>query len=188
MSNQNLQEFKEKAVFVWYEPKPLITLPDRLFFRPAIDGVEREYLSAIEQVVCGSLDSEDRALLKSIGAKELASRYYNVSKDYFDYRPEWWQLAYRDDELIGFTQPVIFRDCQKDGLEEGTIHYIGVIPSQRGQGYIYDLLCAATLTLQKVGVWRIDCDTDILNQPMIDAFKQVGYVQEGVRKVPYYFT
>jgi RimJ/RimL family protein N-acetyltransferase len=58
---------------------------------------------------------------------------------------------------------------------EGTIHYIGVLPEHRGQGYIIDLLQEATETLKSIGVWRIFSDTDINNFPMRNAFEKVGY-------------
>ena len=89
------------------------------------------------------------------------------------------------DEIVGFLQPVIYRGCSKDGLEEGTIYYISVVPEYRGKHYIYDLLCQATRTLQEVEVWRIFSDTDVYNKPMIKTFKEVGYRQfSSSRKIP----
>ena len=96
----------------------------------------------------------------------------------------WWQLAYDADvELVGFVLPVIFPDCAKNGLEEGTVYYIGVLPEKWGEGYAYDLLCQCTHLLQEIGVWRIYCDTDVYNAPMIATFQKAGYVQEGEPKV-----
>lgn len=58
-----------------------------------------------------------------------------------------------------------------------------VLPERRGNGYAYDLLCQCTRIMQEVGVWRIYCDTDVLNTPMIATFKRAGYQQEGEPKV-----
>ena len=67
----------------------------------------------------------------------------------------------------------------EDGLEEATIYYIGVLPEYRGQGFATDLLLNGTRVLQDVGVWRVFCDTDANNLPMISTFKRVGYQQYG---------
>ena len=67
----------------------------------------------------------------------------------------------------------------KDGLEEGTIYYIGVLPEYRGLGFASDFLSKGTHTLQTVGIWRVCCDTDANNVPMISAFQRVGYKQYG---------
>ena len=67
----------------------------------------------------------------------------------------------------------------EDGLEEATIYYIGVLPEYRGRGFATDLLSKGTRVLQDVGVWRVFCDTDANNLPMISTFKRVGYQQYG---------
>ncbi len=114
----------------------------------------------------------------------MARRYADPNAGHFAYELDWWQLAYAaDGSIVGFTQPVIYRGCAKAGLEESTIHYIGVVPEHRGRGYIADLLLAATRTMQDLGVWRIYCDTDIANVPMIRAFRTVGYEQRETRVV-----
>ncbi|VEP12355.1 Acetyltransferase (fragment) [Hyella patelloides LEGE 07179] len=39
------------------------------------------------------------------------------------------------------------------------------------------MLLKGTRVLQDVGVWRVFCDTDANNIPMISTFKRVGYQQ-----------
>jgi len=172
--------YYEKIPFVWEEPRPLVRVPNRLEFRPLDDVGRAAFTEAVRRAMAGSLDSGDRKAVIELGAERAADNYVAAVKEDFDYRPEWWQLGFDGaGRLAGFIQPVIYRGCGKNGLEEGTIYYIGVVPEQRGKRYVKDLLCKATRILQEVGVWRIFCDTDALNTPMIKAFKEVGYRQFG---------
>ncbi|BAZ67369.1 GCN5-related N-acetyltransferase [Fischerella sp. NIES-4106] len=52
-----------------------------------------------------------------------------------------------------------------------------VLPEYRGFGFANDLLFKGTRVLQNIGVWRVFCDTDVNNLPMISALKRVGYRQ-----------
>jgi ribosomal protein S18 acetylase RimI-like enzyme len=70
-----------------------------------------------------------------------------------------------------------FTGCAKEGLEEGTIDYIGVVPEYRGLGLAIDLLSKGTRILQEVGFWRVFCDTAVNNVGMISTFQRVGYRQ-----------
>ncbi|OUL33486.1 GNAT family N-acetyltransferase [Nostoc sp. T09] len=168
----------EKIPFVWEEPKPVVQVPERLIFRSLNDiGIEY-FTTTVSYAITSSLDRSDQKAVRELRADQAAAKLIAQVSDDFDYEPEWWQLGFNNaDELVGFIQPVIYRGCRKDNLEEGTIYYIGVMPKQRGKRYIYDLLCQATQLLQQIGVWRIFCDTDVLNTPMIRAFQEVGYRQ-----------
>ncbi|OZB95442.1 GNAT family N-acetyltransferase [Paenibacillus sp. XY044] len=84
-------------------------------------------------------------------------------------------MVYYNGEIDGLIQPVVFKGCEKNGLMEGTIHYIGVIPEFRGKGFINDLLLRATRVLQGIGVWRIYADTDVENFPMMQTFEKAVY-------------
>ena len=91
---------------------------------------------------------------------------------------KWWQIGRNShNNIVGFVLPVTYEDGTKNGLEEATIYYIGVLPAYRGQGFATDLLLKGTRVLQDVGIWRIFCDTDVNNHPMIATFKRVGYRQ-----------
>lgn len=169
-----------KIAFVWEEPAPLITVPDRLFFRAYNETDQLALATLMGQVMSRSLDRSDQKDTLEGDLTQTALAFINEADRDFEYQPEWWQLAFdTTDKLIGFVQPVIFRGCNKGNLEEGTIYHIGVSPEARGRGYVCDLLRKGTLVLQEVGVWRIYCDTDVLNTPMIAAFKNVGYKQDG---------
>lgn len=170
--------YYEKIPFVWEEPKPLIPVPERLIFRSLNDVSIEDFTAAVSCAMSPSLDRSDQKIVRELGADEAGAKLMAQVSNDFDYEPQWWQLGYNNiGELVGFIQPVIYRGCRKDNLEEGTIYYIGVVSEQRGKRYIYDLLCQATYLLQKFGVWRVLCDTDVLNTPMIRAFQDVGYHQ-----------
>ena len=170
----------EKIPFQWEEPQPLVQTPDRLIFKSLTEVGMEAFVTAVGQAMTGSLDRSDQKKVHEHGAEQAAAQFLAEAADDFNYKLEWWQLAYDHQEhLVGFVQPVLFRDCSKNGLEEGTLYYIGVVPEQRGNHYIYDLLLRSTYILQKVGVWRIYCDTDVLNRPMIQAFEKVGYQPAG---------
>lgn len=178
-----MTEQYEKILYIWDEPQPLVQVPARLTFRGlAAVGMEA-FTAAVAQAMRGSLDRSDQKKVREQSAEEAAAHFLAEAKDYFGYEEAWWQLAYdQGGELVGFVQPVIYPGCSKDELEEATIYYIGVVPEQRGNNYILDLLLHTTYLLQQIGVWRIYCDTDIHNHPMIQAFEKAGYRREGEPK------
>ena len=51
-----------------------------------------------------------------------------------------------------------------------------MLPAQRGNGYIDDLLAEATRILAEQDVPRIRAATDVGNVPMARAFQRAGYV------------
>jgi ribosomal protein S18 acetylase RimI-like enzyme len=84
----------------------------------------------------------------------------NEAREDFAYQDEWWQFGIDvQGEIVGFVLPVIYPGFAKDGLEEGTIYYIGALPKYRGLGFANDLLAKGTRILQEVGVWQVFCDT-----------------------------
>ena len=73
----------------------------------------------------------------------------------------------------------------QDARQAGKRHphadaHIGVVPEQRGRGYVNDLLAEATADAADRGFTSIISDTDVLNAPMIAAFERAGH-REGVR-------
>ncbi|NKB71849.1 MAG: GNAT family N-acetyltransferase [Candidatus Latescibacteria bacterium] len=175
---------QEKRTFSWNEPKPPIAVPARLTFRPLSEIGQETFLAAVEAAYAGTLDRSAQHDLAHMGGRTLAAcvreEWDEISAG-FSYQPNWFQLAYNDSgETVGYTQPVVFPDCKKDDLEEGSLYHIAVLPQHRGHGYIDDLLAQSVATLQKVGVWRIFCDTDSQNSPMIKSFQRAGFDEEGV--------
>ncbi len=169
-----------KVPFVWEEPKPLIEVPSRLEFKAAKTLSHEVLLSIVAQVMESSLDASDRKQVMERGSRQIAEQFLAESKDGFSYQDEWWQVGISsDDRITGFVFPVIYQGSAKNDLEEATIYYIGVLPEHRGQGFATDLLLKGTRILQDVGIWRVFCDTDVNNAPMLSTFERAGYQQHS---------
>ena len=172
-----------KIEFIWDDRCPLTQASGTLRFEavdtPANEGV---FAHAVRSCLIGSLDVSDQRLIALKGLSD-AVRSYVRPNPVFSFDRAWWRLAYDPaGELAGFTQPVIFRNSERDGgLHEGSLHYIGVLPAFRGKGYVDALLCETTAILRDVGVWRIYCDTDEHNTPMIKSFERAGYRRGKMR-------
>ncbi|MUG99211.1 GNAT family N-acetyltransferase [Scytonema sp. UIC 10036] len=167
-----------KVPFVWEEPKPRIEVSPRLTFKPAKAICGNPLISVVARVMNSSSDASDLRLVAEHAPHKAAELFLNSSKDGFSYQDEWWQFGINEKgDIVGFVLPVTYTGCAKEGLEEGTIYYIGVVPEYRGLGFANDLLSQGTRTLQEVGVWRVFCDTAVNNAPMISAFNRVGYRQ-----------
>ena len=167
-----------KVPFYWQPGCPAPAAAARLTFRTA----ERAWLEdALAQVMAASPDASDVHAVHALGARGAALDLLGAVRPHFEFAADWWQRA--DDERgepAGFVLPVLFADAKhsRDGQREGTIFYMGVLPSQRGKGHGDALLAQATLTLCGVGVWRIFCDTAANNVPMIAAFRAAGYIEQ----------
>jgi ribosomal protein S18 acetylase RimI-like enzyme len=187
-SQRTLLSFTQtKIEFIWDERCPHAQAGGgALTFRP-VDNAEATgvFAHAVRQCLAGSLDTADQHAIAAKGLDGVV-RGYVWPNPVFAFDKAWWRLAYNAaDELVGFTQPVIFREGERDdGLQEGSLHFIGVLPAHRGKGYIDELLAEATTTLHGVGVWRIYCDTDQHNTPMISAFERAGYRRGKLRNLP----
>lgn len=167
-----------KVPFVWEEPQPIATVPSRLKFIPASAIEPTVLLSVVADVMANSIDAGDRSQVAQHGFEQAAKQFLEQSKDGFFYQNDWWQVGIdRHEKIVGFVFPAAFAGCTKNNLEEGTIYYIGILPEHRVFGFAQDLLLQGTQTLQKIGVWRIFCDTDVNNLPMISTFQRVGYQQ-----------
>jgi GNAT superfamily N-acetyltransferase len=175
---------QEKMLFTWDETGSRVHVPDRLGFVPVSASRLGLFTHVMERVLQGSLDGWDRARLDCTAPSLVAQQYAAPEEAHFAYEVAWWQLAYdAAGDVVGFTQPVVYRDTSRHDASPGTIHYIGVVPEHRGRGYGKDLLSHATRTLQELGVRRIYSDTDVRNKPMIAAFLAVGYEQRTTRVV-----
>jgi RimJ/RimL family protein N-acetyltransferase len=87
----------------------------------------------------------------------------------------WWRLAETTDgELAGFAIPSATPYHRNVG-------YLGVVPEQRGHGYVDDLLGEITRFHVAAGADCITATTDRANTPMAAAFDRAGYrVTEAV--------
>ena len=165
-----------KQPFAWEEPRPPIQVPERLAYKAVPTLEDGVFISLVAQVIEQSLDASDQKKVSEYGAAQAAAKFIAEAKDGFAYQDDWWKVGInRVGAIVGFVLPVIYEGYSKDGLEEATIYYIGVLPQYRRQGLATDILLKGTKTLQAIGVWRVFCDTDVNNVPMISTFEKVGY-------------
>jgi ribosomal protein S18 acetylase RimI-like enzyme len=148
----------------------------RLAFRSLTEVGEAAFLEAIQRVSTGSLDQRDRDDRAEYGPEQTVRNLY-AQVQALDYDPAWWQLAYNKDtgELVGLVMPAAT-------MSWGTIGYIGVVPKQRGHGYIDNLLARGTAILTARGGQGIQADTDVANKPMANAFRRAGYTEFAIRR------
>ena len=176
---------QRKIEFIWTEPRPPIAVPGRLSFQPVVEGVALELLlRTIADALGDSLDAGHRQTVARVGARAFAERFIAPDRGLV-FEQSWWHLSLTArGDVVGFHMPVAFRGCAQDGKDECTLRLIGVVPAFRGHGYIDDILAHATRTMQERGTWRIYCDTDVTNLPMVAAFERVGYERGRIREVP----
>ena len=156
----------ERLQFEW---TPDVGVPEptgRLVFAPEPDdGV---FLDAFLRVAEGSLDAHTVQSAAAIGAEATARE----SLQFYLERPgqrDWWRLArLPDGALVGLAIPSATPYARNVG-------YLGVVPEQRGRGYVADLLAEITRCHAGAGADRITATTDLGNQPMAGAFARAGY-------------
>lgn len=169
-----------KIPFVWDEPQPLVEVPSRLTFEPVKAKHGDQFVSVVARVMTLSMDASDQRRASEDNPHAVIETFLNSARDDFSYQDDWWQFGINGNgDIVGVVLPVTFNGCAKGNLEEGTLYYLGVLPEYRGLGFANDLLLQGTRILQEIGVWRIFCDTAVVNVPMISAFKRVGYRQYG---------
>jgi hypothetical protein len=144
----------------------------RLTFRSLEDVGEVAFCEAIERGSEGTLDRLIRQERERVGPAQAAKDMFDDMR-HLGFGHGWWQLAYNQaGELVGFVMP----------SANHTVGYIGVVPEQRGHGYIDDLLAGLTATFAAAGVSSILADTDVANIPMANAFRRAGWKQFGRRQ------
>ena len=167
---------QEKVAFEWKVSNLLPETQQRLVYRSLDDVGESAFVDAILQVTRGSLDRMDVQTRQSEDPVAAMRQDFKMLQNAFISQGDWWELAYTNGhELVGLSMPVLVKDAQ----HEGTIAYIGVVPGQRGNGYINELLARCTQILLSTDLEQIIADTDSLNTPMIQAFERLGYAPAG---------
>lgn len=165
--NAGLTLFVERFSYTWSaERDGLPARSDRLEFRPADDT---QMLAALRQLLVGTLDAHGRREVATHGI-ELAAERQLKDLYWFPSPREWWQLAYTSSgELVGPIFPA-------RNYTMPTIGYLGVVPSQRGHGYVNDLLAEMAWRLSELAPGEaVGADTDLANVPMAKAFARAGF-------------
>lgn len=145
----------------------------RLVFR---EGTDEEFLDAFARLSAGSLDLHTQTELQSMDAQQLAREDVEFYRDCPGER-SWWRLAeLPDGTLAGLAIPSATPYHRNVG-------YLGVVPEQRGQGLIDEILAEITRFHAAAGAERITATTDTVNVPMAAAFDRAGYEVTEIRLV-----
>ncbi|MFJ8076464.1 GNAT family N-acetyltransferase [Streptomyces sp. NPDC096176] len=159
-----------------YEWTPAAKVPEpsgKLIFR---EGSDEEFLDAFVRLSSGSLDLHTQNELRSMDAEQLAREDIEFYLDCPGER-SWWRLAHLPDgTLAGMAIPSATPYHRNVG-------YLGVVPEQRGQGLIDEVLAEITRFHASEGAERITATTDTVNVPMAAAFDRAGYEATEIRLV-----
>jgi RimJ/RimL family protein N-acetyltransferase len=156
---------QEKEGVLWTGDAPRIQVPDRLRFRTMPD-VGSEFLAElVSRVGDGTLDRNDRYYFTRMAPRDWGRVYVSFFES-----SELTLVGFRDEEAVGFAAVSSF-----DGADTATIVFIGIVPEHRGNGYVDDLLLAATDAATRAGYRRILSDVDVENRPMLAAMERCGH-------------
>lgn len=138
-----------------------------LAFRVA-DG--EALVDALAATLEGTPDGALRAEVARHGCRGAAEAYVADMRA-LEHRPEWWELAYDDDDVAGMIMGA-------RNPTSAVIAYVGVTPAHRGRGHAVALVRRASAKLEP----PIRADTDRDNVAMARAFARAGYVQFARRR------
>ena len=157
----------ERLRLEWQPGTPIPAPSARLAFRPVTDRAELVELMTL--VLDGTLDAHSHEALSRGSAEQAAADQYDGEFMGYSSPHDWWRVAtLPDGEPVGFVIP-----ARND--YNPIIAYLGVLPQQRGRGYVDDILAEGTRTLAASNVPRIRASTDLGNVPMANAFHRAGY-------------
>lgn len=163
-----LELFQEKQGFYWREGGTPVSVPERLRFRSIIETGEDAFREVMAQAGAGTLDRNDRWYWSHMRPQDWSSQML----EYLE--PEdaaTWMLGFDSaGRAVGYVAISSF-----DEPETATITHIGVVPGQRGNGYVGDLLTAGTRAAQRAGFRAIISDVDTQNLPMMEAMRRAGH-------------
>ncbi|MET9106934.1 GNAT family N-acetyltransferase [Streptomyces zhihengii] len=163
----------ERLRYEWTPAAPLPAPPRRLAFR---DGTDEEFLEAFVRLSEGSLDLHTQSELRTADARDVARADMDFYLDCPGER-SWWRLAHLPDgALAGLAVPSATPYHRNVG-------YLGVVPEQRGQGLIDEILAEITRFHAAEGAERVTATTDTVNVPMAAAFDRAGYEVTEIRLV-----
>ncbi len=157
--------FQEKEGVLWMSDGRPIEVPQRLRFRSLADVGPELVVETVARVAAGTLDRNDRYYSVRMAPRDWARVYVS----FFD-PPELTLVGFVENEPVGFVATSSF-----DEEATATISFIGVAAEHRGNGYVDDLLLAATDAAARAGFRRILSDVDVENQPMLAAMERCGH-------------
>ncbi|GEC02891.1 N-acetyltransferase [Streptomyces spinoverrucosus] len=158
----------ERLRYEWTRESGVPAPPRRLRFRHEAD--DEVFVDLFRRVLDGTLDAASRAGADTVGAQAQARADVAFYRDSMPGERSWWRVAEdADGRTVGFALP-----SRNTGSH--VVGYLGVLPEQRGHGYVDDLLTEITRILaEEAGAEVVRADTDLPNRPMAAAFDRLGY-------------
>lgn len=170
LTDSGARPLVERLRLEWRAGAPVPEPRGRLVFRPVRD--REDLLALMTPVMEGTLDAHGQADLASgLSPREAAELHYDDELAHYTTPRAWWRIA----ELAETGEPVGFVVPARNNYHP-IIAYVGVLPAQRGNGYIDDILAEGTRVLAAEGVPNIRAATDVGNVPMAKSFARAGYV------------
>jgi RimJ/RimL family protein N-acetyltransferase len=172
-NDAGLTRVVKRLQFEWIPASGIVADSGRLVFRA---GSDREFLDAFRQVAFDSLDVNTQEQLAVMDPDSQAHSELEFYRSCPGER-SWWRLAETTNgQLVGFSIPSATPANRNVG-------YLGVVPEQRGHGYVDDVLAEITRFHTADGVDRITATTDDVNTPMAAAFHRANYRRTETRWV-----
>jgi ribosomal protein S18 acetylase RimI-like enzyme len=173
--------FQEKHSYHWDDPGTEVEVPNRLTFADIDDIGDDVFAEIIGRTGEETLDRNDRWYRDQTGAANWGRVFLSYLTD--DHRDSWLVGLDRRGDAVGFIaisdsgggDPTAW-----DRIPAATIPMMGVLPEHRGNGYVDDLLAAATAAAQRKGFVSMIDTVDTLNAPMDQAMIRGGH-RRGVR-------
>lgn len=164
----------ERIRFLWTSDSAVPSADNRLRFTAEPD--DEAFYQVYRQLAEGSLDVSTRKDVARFGFDEAVRRDFERNRSMPGDR-SWWRVAHTaDGEVAGMVMP-------SANDQRAVIAYIGVVPEQRGNGYVDALLAEGTRILADTGVSEIVAHTDVTNTPMAAAFTRAGYQRDSIRLI-----
>jgi ribosomal protein S18 acetylase RimI-like enzyme len=160
--------WQEKEGFWWSDEGQDLPEPDRVTVRTLAEVGAERFAAILESCAADTLDRIDTDAMAALGPSVWAAEFLAACAD------STWLLA--EDER-GAPVGIVSVGEFDDGA--GTITYIAVARDQRGRGYVDQLLRLANRTAREMGFAGILSDTDVLNAPMMAAFRRNGHSSEA---------
>ena len=176
MEAAGMSLFQEKHGYHWDDPDAPVAVPDRLRFRTITETGEDLYRDTLGQVGRGTLDRNDRWYHAKAGEAGWAAVFVGSMGD--GDADMWLHAELADGTPVGFVAMADFsfdNPTPWDVTPCATVAFIGVVPEQRGNGYVDDLLLAGTAVAQQRGYKAVLSDVDVLNRPMRMAMERCGH-------------
>ncbi|MGH9244494.1 MAG: GNAT family N-acetyltransferase [Acidimicrobiales bacterium] len=163
-----MELFQEKEGYLWEDTGQTIVPPARLRFRSLEQIGEAAFVQVFGAVVEGTLDRNDRWYWDRTGP----NRWARVMLGYLGAGDDaTWCVGYDSEGgPVGMIAVSAF-----DEADTATITFVGVLPGQRGKGYIDELLAAGNAAARTRGFGSILSDVDTENHPMRAAMERAGH-------------